>query len=203
MLKRAIIFDFGGVLMQTVDRSPRYAWDARLGLPQGSVESIVHSSESWHKAQTGLLTPALYWAEVAARLGISRDEVSQLERDYFSGDVLDETLLNLIRQWREAGHTVGLLSNDSMALLVKLQRLGIAALFDPLVISAQIGVMKPHPAAYQVILDKLQRPAHEVIFIDDMPANIAGAAALGIHAVHYRPNMDLTAELGPLLTVSE
>ena len=203
MLKRVIIFDFGGVLMKTVDRSPRYAWDARLNLPQGSVEHIVHSCESWHKAQTGLLTPAAYWADVAAQLHISPAEVRQLEQDFFSGDVLDAALIDYIRQLRQAGHTVGLLSNDSVALVDKLRRLGIADLFDPLVISAQIGVMKPSPAAYQVLLAKLARPAQAVIFVDDMPANCTGAAALGIHAIRYTPDRDLAAELAPLLTVSE
>ena len=51
--RRAIIFDFGGVFMKTVDHGPRHSLNARLGLPPGHVERIVHASESWRKAQIG------------------------------------------------------------------------------------------------------------------------------------------------------
>lgn len=60
MTKRAVIFDFGGVLMKTVDYSPRHQWDDRLSLPQGSVEKAVHNSDSWTQAQIGKIPLAGY-----------------------------------------------------------------------------------------------------------------------------------------------
>jgi 2-haloacid dehalogenase len=61
--------------------------------------------------------------------------------------------------------------------------------------------MKPDARAYQITLERLGRTAGETIFVDDMPANIAAAAALGIHAVHYTAGMALTSALEPLLYV--
>lgn len=52
-------------------------------------------------------------------------------------------LVGYIRQLKERGHQIALLSNDSPALLGKLQKLEIDGLFDPLIVSAFIGVMKP------------------------------------------------------------
>lgn len=192
-MQRAVIFDFGGVLMKTVDYSPRFAWDDRLGLPRGSVERIVHNGESWVEAQTGTLSPAAYWADVAQQLKL--EDTTQLSQDFYSGDSLDADLISLIHDLRGAGRAVALLSNDSLELVDKLRRLEIDTLFDPLVISAQIGVMKPHPAAYQAVLDQLKRPPEKTIFVDDRLENVEGAAALGIQAVHYKPGMDLAAIL--------
>lgn len=191
----SLVFDFGGVLMKTATREPRWKWDDRLGLPRGTVEQVVHGSESWRQAQHGSISTADYWADVAGQLAISADDVRQLEIDFFSGDRLDLTLVDFIRARKQAGQRVALLSNDSIALLDKLTALGIANLFDPLVISAHIGVMKPAPASYQHVLDILGGPASDAVFIDDMPANIEGARAVGMTAIHYTPEIDLPAAL--------
>lgn len=197
--KRAVVFDFGGVLVRTADYTPRHAWDDRLGLPRGSVERVVHSSDAWRQAQLGQIAPAQYWAQVAAELRLDAPHLAQFRRDYFSGDRLDTGLVAFIEALRAGGHAVGLLSNDTLDLRERLRALGIAALFDPLLISAGLGAMKPDPAAYRALLDALRRPPDEVIFVDDLPANVAGAQALGIHAVRYTAGMDLRAALAPLL----
>jgi HAD superfamily hydrolase (TIGR01509 family) len=201
-LKRAIIFDFGGVLMKTLDYGPRHTWDDRLGLPHGSAESIVHGSAIWHKAQLGLVPVAEYWAAVAQQLGISPEQIPQFERDYFSGDQLDSSLIALIRHLKGSGHRTALLSNDSPALDDKLADQGIADLFDPVVISAHIGVMKPDPAAYQALLDALNCPENQTIFIDDRLENVLAARALGMHGIHYIQDMDVAAALEPLLMMT-
>jgi len=200
-MKPAVIFDFGGVFMKTLDHEPRLRWDRRLNLPPGSVERTVHGSESWRQAQLGLLSLTDYWADVAQQLGITSDETLQLANDFYSGDQLDTELVALAQQLRADGFAVALLSNDSPALLNKLQGLAIDSLFDPLVISAQIGIIKPDLRAYQTVLDRLGRPASETIFIDDMPANIAGALALGIHGIHYTTTAALRTALEPLLKI--
>jgi putative hydrolase of the HAD superfamily len=195
----ALIFDFGGVLMKTRSRAPRLKWDDRLGLPHGTVERVVHSSESWRLAQIGQLSVAEYWADVARQLGITSTEITQLETDYFSADELDHTLINLIQTLRHRGHPVALLSNDSPALREKLHHLDIARLFDPLVISGEIGMMKPTPSAYHAVLSRMALPADKTVFIDDMPANISGAQAVGMGAIHYQDGMDLYTTLTPFL----
>ncbi len=200
MVKRALIFDFGGVLMKTVDYSPRRSWDRRLGLRPGTVERIVHGRESWRKAQIGAISPDAYWADVAQALDLTDEEVAQLRRDFFSGDRLDTDLVDYIRRLRGDGYPVALLSNDSVELADKLVALGIADLFDPLVISAQIGVMKPHAGAYRAVLEGLKRRGEETVFIDDSLANVTGAAALGIRAIHYTKGMGLN--LKPLLKIN-
>jgi HAD superfamily hydrolase (TIGR01509 family) len=195
----AVIFDFGGVLMKTVDYQPRHAWDDRLGLPRGGVERAVHNDSSWLQAQTGTISPAEYWADVAARLGLSAADTRQLAIDFYSGDRLDTEIVAYIHNLRARGHRVALLSNDSLELLPKLERLGIARLFDPLVVSAQIGVLKPAGDAYRAALARLDVPPQAAVFIDDRADNIEGARRVGLRTVHYTPGMDLPAAVDALL----
>ncbi|MEL6150430.1 MAG: HAD family phosphatase [Chloroflexota bacterium] len=200
-MKRAVIFDFGGVIFKTVDRTPRFAWDDRLGLPHGTTESVVHNDTTWVQAQSGAIPLDEYHGDVAARLGIAPEIVPvELERDYFSGDVLDTRMVELIIRLRNNGHQVALLSNDVAELLrPRMIRMGIIGLFNPLIISSEIAVMKPYRGAYRAVLDALDMNATDTIFIDDRAENIDGATALGIHGIHYTDGMDLSKSLQPLL----
>jgi putative hydrolase of the HAD superfamily len=54
---------------------------------------------------------------------------------------------------------------------------------------------KPDPAIYRHTLDKLGVAAHEAIFIDDIPANIAAARALGIDGIVFTAVEQLRRDL--------
>ncbi|MBN1679216.1 MAG: HAD family phosphatase [Anaerolineae bacterium] len=192
---KGLIFDFGGVIMRTEDPGPRLAWDQRLGLPPGSVERAVHQSDIWVQVQLGRISNDAYWKGVAELLYTTPDNMDDLRRDYFSGDRLNDDLIDLIRALKEQGYPVVLLSNDSLQLEAKLRELDINTLFDQVLISAKIGVMKPDPTAYRVALRALKIAPFEAVCIDDLAANIHSAEALGIHAILYRPETDIQAEL--------
>lgn len=192
---KAFIFDFGGVVVRTEDHGPRHAWDERLGLPIGSVERAVHHSDLWVQAQLGRITQQAYWKGVAELLYMRREDIDQLRKDYFSCDRLNYRLINLIRDLREADYPVALLSNESLQLENRLHELGIDNLFDHILISAQIGVMKPDPTAFRVALQALQAAPQQTLFIDDSLVNVRGAQALGLHGILFRPDTDLRAEL--------
>lgn len=192
---KGIIFDFGGVIMRTEDHRPRHAWDERLGLPTGSVERAIHHSDLWIQAQLGRITDEAYWNGVAEMLYMSRDLIPELRRDYFSGDRLNYRLLDLIRDLRTQAYKIALLSNESLQLTNKLRELGIDELFDHVLISAHIGVMKPDPTAYRVALQTLQVKSLETVFIDDSLVNVRAAQTLGIRGILYRSGTEVREEL--------
>jgi epoxide hydrolase-like predicted phosphatase len=194
-MSKAVIFDWGGVLMRTIDYSSRHAWDHHLGLPSGSVESIVHGVPAWEQAQRGEIAPEAYWEVVQRSLGLDSEALAALREDFYIGDRLDETLVELIVGLRERGVLVGLLSNNTLDLYDALAAFELDQLFDAVVISAEIGLMKPDPAAYQVVLERLGVAPQQAIFVDDFPANVEGARAVGLEAVRFTPDLDLAAAL--------
>jgi epoxide hydrolase-like predicted phosphatase len=192
---KAFIFDFGGVLALTEDYTPRHAWDERLGLPTGSVERAVHHSDIWIQAQLGRITPRAYWNGVAELLYMRKEDVGELHRDYFSGDRLNYKLVALIRDLRGKSYPVALLSNESVQLESRLREYGIYDLFDHILISALMGMMKPDPTVYRVALQAVHASPDEAVFIDDSLVNVRGAQPLGIHTILFRPELDLKAEI--------
>jgi epoxide hydrolase-like predicted phosphatase len=196
---KAFIFDFGGVLARTEDYTPRHTWDERLGLPTGSVERAVHHSDIWIQAQLGRITPRAYWNGVAELLYMRKEDIDELRRDYFSGDRLNYRLVALIRDLRAKGYPVALLSNESLQLESRLREYGIHDLFDHVLISALIGMMKPDPTVYRVALQSVRAAPHEAVFVDDSLVNVRGAQPLGIHTILFRPELDLKAEFTKLI----
>jgi 2-haloacid dehalogenase len=55
--------------------------------------------------------------------------------------------------------------------------------------------LKPQPEIYNLLLERYGLDAGDCIFIDDSRANVEGARAVGMHAIHFVEPLDLEAEL--------
>lgn len=192
---KAIIFDVGGVLLRTFDQSPRQRWEKRLGLNPGDAEMLVFNSERGRMAQRGEIAEEAHWQWVGSALNLSAAELVEFRRDFWAGDRLDSQLVQTIRQLRPHYQT-GIISNAFDGLRHILHtKYPIADAFDHIVVSAEEGMMKPDAGIFALSLTRLGRAAHEAVFIDDMPANVAGARAAGLFAIHFTPGTDLVTEL--------
>ncbi len=198
MTVRAIFFDLGGVVVRTEYQAPREHLAERLNTTYEDLSRIVFESESSQQASIGLITTEAHWQAVARRLGRPVSEIKSLREEFFAGDVLDSSLLDFIRSLRPRFKT-GVISNawpDSRDYLVE-HRAEDA--FDVVVISAEVGVMKPEPRIYQIALDKLGVTANEAVFIDDTPANIEAARALGMRGILFKESTRVLSDLKEIM----
>lgn len=183
---RALIFDYGGVLMRTVDPTPRREVERRFDLEPGEAAKLVFKSPRWHDVQHGRIDSEAFWADVGQRLGLDAQELEAFRRGFWSGDRLDQELVDLIRHLRDEGYRAALLSNAPADLRQYLEELGIADAFDVIVISGEEGVVKPHPEIYERALERLNAAPEEAVFVDDMRANVEAARQAGLHSTRFR-----------------
>lgn len=185
MSVKATIWDMGGVILRTEDRSPRARWEERLDLAPGELDHLVFMGEDSQKATLGQGSAEEVWSALAERFGLSPEERAQLEEDFWDGDRLDRDLLQYIRKLRPSYKTA-LLSNawpDVRPLIEDVW--GFADAFDEIVISAEVGLAKPDPRIYQLTLARLEVQPHEAVFVDDFPENVQGARRVGMRAVQF------------------
>ncbi len=199
MILRAVFVDFGGVLMRTEDQEPRLRLAERLGVPPGHLEKLIFESKSSLRASTGEITEADHWQWVTDALGISRQETEKLAADFFSGDLLDTVLIEFLRGLRPQ-RRIGLISNAWSGLRDYITRSDFADVFDELVISAEVGLVKPDPRIYRLALERLAVAAEESLFLDDMPANVQAALSVGMQAVQFTRPAETMAELKRILS---
>ena len=191
---QAIVFDVGGVLLRTEDRQPRQALEERLGLAPGEAEWLFYNDATGRQAQHGEISAEAHWQAIAARFGLQPADLAP----FWAGDRLDEELLALIRRLKLRYQTA-IISNAMSDLHTLLtEKYPIADAFDVITGSAYEGIMKPDPRIYQRTLERLGCEPAAAVFIDDAPANVAGARAIGMHAIHYIAGMDVAAALAAL-----
>lgn len=125
------------------------------------------------------------WAWVGAHSGLSDSDRAALARDFFSGDRLDQELVEFIRALRPRLRT-GLLTNAFGSARHELtHRWKIADAFDAIIVSAEEGVIKPDPVIYRAALQRLAVAPEEALFIDDVEDNVLGARAVGMQALSF------------------
>ena len=62
-------------------------------------------------------------------------------------------------------------------------------------ISGHVGAVKPEARIYEILFERAGAEPKDLLFIDDLPANVRAAEALGMATIHYRPGVDLEREL--------
>lgn len=195
----AVIWDLGGVLVRTMDRSPRFRWEERLQLEPGELDRLVFEGETGRAAAVGKARAADIWHSIQERFSLSTEALNQLEDDFWAGDRVDEALVDLIRSLRPRYKTA-LLSNAWPDLRHALENVWtIADIFDEIVISAEVGCAKPDPEIYKLVLERLHIDPSKAVFIDDFMVNIEAANRLGLQTIHFRDSSEAQRQLKAIL----
>jgi glucose-1-phosphatase len=196
---RAVVWDLGGVILRTMDWDLRSQWEDRLGLPRMQLTRLVFENDASRRATLGQASDNDVWQSVADALKLDPPTRDHLRRDYFSRDQIDSTLMGFIRGLR--GHVrVGMITNAWPDVRRYLENeVKIADAFDPLIVSAEVGLAKPDPRIYQLALERLGVQPAETVFVDDFEDNVAGARWVGMQAVHFTSTPQAIAAVRALL----
>ena len=192
MDRKTIIFDCGGVLVlpQTVQSREQMAVRCRLPI------EVFERRYREHRLayDKGTLTADEYWRRVSTLRGLSKQEVSRLvEEDYRSWSRINHETLIVVRRLADMRNCEGspiklaLLSNMPAEMAVHFRReMGWFELFDLILFSCDLGMIKPEPEIYRYCLSRLDSNPGSALFIDDSQENVDGAVAVGIRGVLFR-----------------
>ena len=196
MTIKAVIFDLGGVIVRTDFPEVRDQLEHKMGLEPGTLERHIWDGPDWELAELGAITYEEYWRRVGTVLGLSTpEETVAFRQEYFSGDHVNQELLDLIRDLKDR-YKIGLLSNAPDRLDHWLENhWQIKHFFDAIVYSAQVGIAKPDARVYHLILKQLKVLPSEAVFIDDFARNVEAALGLGMTAIRFTNTENLKEEL--------
>lgn len=173
MSYKAIIFDFFDV----IHSDPFLVWLHAHGMVrEGEQAAISKALDSGH-----IKMPEFY-----ERLGkLTGQTASEVEAEFEAARRLDHETVALIREL-QTQYTIAVISNaESQYLRDLIREHRLEPLFAHVTISSEIGHPKPSPEIFEHTLQQLKLKNSEVIFIDDNPANVEAAEALGITSFHY------------------
>ncbi len=184
---KVIIFDFGNVLLEW---NPRYVYRRFFPDDPDGIERFLEEVKfmEWNLLQD----KGRPFVEGVTSLSKEFPHYSHLIQAFHDhwveslGDSIDGTI-EIMKELKQAGYPLYGLSNWSAETFpYARQKHDFFDLFDDMVISGEVGHVKPHPEIFQILLDRIGRHAEECLFIDDSLANIEQAQNMGFATVHFQ-----------------
>jgi epoxide hydrolase-like predicted phosphatase len=198
MTIKVVFFDLGGVIVRTEFQSPRQQLAERLGMEYDDLDRIVFDSESGRLAALGQVTADQHWISILSRLKRPDSELSAIRQEFFAGDIVDRTLVEYIRSLR-GKYKTGLISNAWSDLRDFIVREKFDDVFDKMIISSEVGAMKPEPKIFQIALEQFGVKPKEAVFVDDFYINIEGCEKVGMKGIHFKDAESTLKQLKELL----
>ncbi len=196
---KAVIFDFGNVLLEW---NPRLVYKRFFPNDPERIERFLTEVNfaDWNLQQD----KGRPFTEGIAILSGQFPHYSHLIQAYHDhwidsvGGSITGTVY-ILKQLKQAGYSLYGLSNWSAETFPHArEKYDFFDLFDDIVLSGEVGHIKPDPEIFQILLAKIGKPAEQCLFIDDALPNIRQAQKMGFATIHFQSPEQLEAILRDL-----
>jgi 2-haloacid dehalogenase len=195
-----IVFDLGGVL---IDWNPEYVFLKEFRGDRERMNWFFNTicTSSWNEEQD-----AGYSIEKATNERVAMfPKHERLIRMYYGeweqmlGFEHTETVEILRRLHDSKEHSIYSLTNWSNETFpVALKKFPFLSWFKGILVSGDVGLKKPDPEIYKLLLDRYGLEANTCVFIDDRTENVKAASALGFSGIVFKNHTQLSKDLKKL-----
>jgi len=193
---KAIIFDFGGVIIDYKPFTFRKKIAKFLKLHFEIVNKEIDKIE--FDLAMGRINEKEFWKKLCSDLNIAVSEnnkknfiVDEFSRDSRVNKDVDKIIIAL----KNSGYKLGIISNILKPHAKYSKAQNWFKHFSPVILSCEVGLLKPGERIYELMLEKLQLNGNECIYIDDREVNLKPAEKLGIKTILFQNAKQLKKEL--------
>lgn len=180
-----VVFDIGNVIVRWAPLEIARLTFSDVETSEQLVKSIFQS-ETWMNLNKGLISEADAKWQYQSSIGLSDLECERLFYYIKQTQLLIFGSVDLLKRVKAAGYNVYALTDNVHEIVDHLKsEYTFWPLFDGVIVSADLGLLKPQAEIYQALLTQNQIEASETVFIDDMPYNVEGAKVVGISAIQF------------------
>jgi len=195
----ALLFDLGNVVID-IDFNRAFArWAAHAGCDVAQLRARFSVDEACLRHEVGAISDSEYFASLRGSLGIAFSDAQFLDgwNAIFIG--ASPGIGALLAQ-AAARMPVYAFTNTNPAHTAfwSTHFADTVCHFRKIYVSCAIGLRKPDAAAFRFVSSDIGAPPARILFFDDVHANVEGARACGLQAVHVRAPADVGATLAPL-----
>lgn len=153
-----------------------------------SYVSLTPMPQFWTDYDMGVLSFEQVAEELAAYRGVEPEFAREMITIAIGKQETIRPTEKLIDELKVAGYKLYVLSNMSREFIDFLRKQKVYENFDGDVVSCEVGIVKPMPEIYDLLLKRFDLDPAETIFIDDRKENVDAAAAKGIATFHFDRN---------------
>jgi 2-haloacid dehalogenase len=194
-----VVFDIGGVL---IDWNPYYLYRPYFNGDDAAIDRFMQEIgfHEWNLYQDGGRSFDAGVAALSARFP-QHAALIQAYHERYEDSIIGPIhgTVEILRALKNARYPLYGLSNWAMEKFALVRpRYEFFDLFDEILISSTVNLVKPDPRIFEVFLKRIGRRAEECVYIDDSAANAAAADRLGFVTIHFKSPAQLAAELDRL-----
>ena len=195
----ALLFDLGRVVLDIDFNKVAANWAAHAGCEPAQLVERLSPNDSWQRHERGEISDADFFESLRASLGIAISDDQFLEgwNAIFTGE-----MPGVAAMLARAGQRLPLyaFSNTNGAHVAHFSQTyaDVLSHFREIFLSSSIGLRKPDAEAYDHVVKAIGVPASRILFFDDSAANIEGARARGLCAIHVTSTDDVARALTAL-----
>ena len=192
----AIIFDYGNVL---IEWNPRYVYNRYFHNDPKGMENFFKEVDfmGWNALQDKGRSFKEGVADLSAQFP-HHAHLIQAYHDHWKDSigVAYTDTVDIMKHLKAKGYPLYGLSNWSAETFpYAREKYDFFDLFDGMVISGEVGYVKPEPQIYHLMLEKIGKPAEECLFIDDSLPNINQANTMDFNTIHFSSPEQLKQDL--------
>ena len=192
-----IYFDLGNVLLNFNHDKACQQMGEVAGVSAMQVKELLFNSGLQWKYERGELTTLEVYEQFTEA---TQTEPNYQELIHAAADIFEpnQPVLNMVSGLSKAGYALGIISNTCAAHweFVSQGAYPELNLFQTLILSYQEKLVKPDTEIYELAIQRAGVSAEQILFLDDLKENVAGATEAGIQAHLYESPEQL---LGTLL----
>jgi putative hydrolase of the HAD superfamily len=179
-----VVFDIGNVFVhwsppEVIRRCFGHAPDTA----ENRERTALLRSPLWLRLNRGELTGAEAELAYQAEHGLTRQQAADLLFHVKDHQELVDGTEAIARRLQAAGYRLFALTDNVREIVTHLKtRFQFWELFDGAVVSAEIGMLKPHDGIFHHLVDSFGLAPSETVFFDDVQANVDGARRIGLQA---------------------
>jgi len=184
---KAVIFDFGGVLVSEGFQN----WISSNIAPYETIKHEMMPLQD--KVDIGELPVGAYNEYLSQKTGKLPEKI---EEEIINNYNIHKDVFQLVKKLRQKGVKTAIITNFPKKWFdVLSKRYKLDSMFDEIFVSSVLKVIKPQPEFFQKALDVLNIQPGEAIFIDDKERYTKAAESLGIHAIVFKNEQQLQEKL--------
>jgi putative hydrolase of the HAD superfamily len=193
----AVIFDLGNVLVAVDEGRAADRLAARTGKTRQQIIEYAYSTPHATNLALGKLTREQFFKTVAHDLAFDGTyaEFAAIWAEIFTPI---EPMIALAGSLKNRVRRLILSNTNAIHMDYIFERYAFLRDFDTLVLSHEVGLLKPDPAIYKHTVEKHGLLAARAVFIDDMAVNVEGARNVGLQAIQFHNADQTRAELTKL-----
>jgi HAD superfamily hydrolase (TIGR01509 family) len=194
-----LLFDIGRVVLDISFDRVMASWAGHAGCAPADLASRFVVNDSFKHHEIGRIDDAAFFANLRDTLGVSLTDAQFLEgwNAIFTGEMPGIAPLLAGAAKRMPLYAFSN-TNPAHVAHFSVAYADLLSHFRILYLSSTIGLRKPDAEAYDHVVKAIGVPASRILFFDDTAANIEGARARGLHAIHVTSTDDVARALATL-----